>query len=91
MLWATAALGAPQAADLDQARNGTASSPTSPVHYQNGNAGAQNSHYIEGHSIAYRLHLTNLTTAPPADTHSVVIEWDIKHSSRNAIDYITPC
>ena len=91
-LWCTAiALGAgtPPKADLDQARNGAANSPISPVDYQNGNAGSSNSHYIEGHSIAYRLYLTNLTTSAPADTHSVVIEWDIKHSSRNSIDYIT--
>ncbi|MGH3862314.1 hypothetical protein, partial [Actinokineospora sp.] len=86
---APVALGAPPAADLDQARNGTASSPNSPVDYQNGNAGSSNSHYIEGHSIPYRMVVTNIGTTAPADTHSVVIEWDIKHSSRNAIDYIT--
>jgi HYR domain-containing protein len=88
-LWAATAFAANPAADLDQARNGTASSPTSPVNFQNGNAGSSNSHYIEGHSIAYRMLLTNLTTVAPADTHSVVIEWDIRHSSRNAIDFIT--
>ncbi len=76
---------APAQADLDQARNGTASSPTSPVDFVNGNAGSSNSHYREGHSIPYRMIFSNVTL----DTHVVIIEWDIKHSSKNAIDYIT--
>jgi len=73
------------AGNLDQVRNGSAASPLSPVDWVNGNAGASNSHYKEGQSILYRLVLTNL----PLGVSSVKIEWDITHSSTNAIDYIT--
>src|ERR1043166_5973762 len=72
-------------ANIDQARNGTASAPISPVHFQNGNAGAQNSHYLEGHSIPYRVRLDGLTPG----THTVVIGWDIRQDGKNALDYIT--
>src|SRR2546430_13059031 len=71
-------------ANIDQARNGTASAPISPVHFQNGNAGAQNSHYLEGHSIPYRVRLDGLTPG----THTVVIGWDIRHGGKNPLDYI---
>src|SRR5216683_5547365 len=72
-------------ANIDQARNGTASSPISPVHFQNGNAGAQNSHYLEGLSIPYRVRLDGLTPG----THTVTIGWDIRQGGKNALDYIT--
>jgi len=73
------------AGNLDQVRNGSAASPLSPVDWVNGNAGFSNAHYKEGQSIPYRLVLTNL----PLGASSVKIEWDIRHSSENAIDYIT--
>ena len=73
------------AGNLDQARNGSAASPTTPVDWVNGNAGASNSHYREGYSIPYRLILTGLAAGP----HNVVIEWDIRNNGKNAIDYIT--
>jgi hypothetical protein len=76
---------APPKADLDQVRNGTAVVPINPADWVNGNAGASNSHYIEGQSIPYRMRLTNIALS----THTVDIEWDIKHSDKNAIDYIT--
>src|SRR2546426_3868355 len=72
-------------AKLDQARNGTADSPTSPVDFQNGNAGSSNSHYIESQSIPYRMVLDNLSLGP----HRLLIEWDVRNSGRQTIDYIT--
>lgn len=82
----------PASADLSQVRNGgvgcDATVPNScddPADWVNGNAGAQNAHYQEGQSIPYRLVMKDL----PIGTHSVVIEWDVKHSSANAIDFIT--
>src|SRR5262249_26048231 len=72
------------AANIDQARNGTPTSPTSPVDFQNGNAGSSNSHYAEGHSIPYRIRFTDLAVGH----HYAIIEWDIKHSDKNAIDFI---
>src|SRR5262245_11402684 len=70
--------GANQSADLDQAHNGQRK-PTvvsvSPVTWENGNAGSQDSHYIEGHSVPYRMMLDNLDTSA---THTLDIEWDIR-------------
>jgi hypothetical protein len=77
---------APPKADLDQIRNGTAADPIDPPNWVNGNAGSSNAHYQEGQSIAYRIRLSNIATA---GTHTLDIEWDIKHSGANAIDYIT--
>src|SRR5262245_32897978 len=76
---------APPRANLDQARNGGVSTPNDPVAFVNGDANAVHSHYLEGHSIPYRLVLTNL--APGA--HTVKIGWDIRDGGKNAIDYIT--
>jgi hypothetical protein len=82
----------PASADLSQVRNGgvgcDVSVPNScdnPADWVNGNAGASNAHYQEGQSIPYRLVMQNLSPGP----HSVVIEWDVRHSSANAIDFIT--
>jgi hypothetical protein len=75
----------PPKADLDQVRNGSFAAPIDPPDWVNGNAGSSNAHYSEGESIAYRLRLTNIALS----THVIEIEWDIKHSSVNAIDYIT--
>src|SRR2546423_8768025 len=72
-------------ANIDQARNGTTDAPITPVHFQNGNAGAQNSHYLEGQSIAYRVRLDGLSLG----THSVTIGWDVRQGGKNALDYIT--
>ncbi|HYV94342.1 MAG TPA: HYR domain-containing protein [Chitinophagales bacterium] len=74
-----------EAADLDQVRNGSATSPNDPGDWVNGNSGSSNSHYVEGYSIPYRMVLTGLTVG----THTLDIEWDISHSSVNAIDFIT--
>lgn len=75
----------PPKADLDQIRNGSADAVIDPPNWVNGNAGASNAHYQEGQSIAYRIRLTNIAIG----SHTVDIEYDIKHSSANAIDYIT--
>jgi hypothetical protein len=82
----------PASADLSQVRNGgvgcDATVPNScdnPADWVNGNAGASNAHYQEGQSIPYRMVMKDLTLG----NHSVVIEWDVKHSSANAIDFIT--
>ena len=71
--------------NLDQVRNGTAAAPVDPPDWVNGNAGASNAHYREGQSIPYRLYLTGLSVG----AHTVFVEWDTRHSSVNAIDYIT--
>ena len=73
------------AGNLDQGSNGKLSAPTSPVQWQNGDLNQNNSHFIEGFSVPYRLILTDL----PLGTHNVKIEWDIRDNSKNALDYIT--
>ena len=82
----------PASANLDQIRNGgvgcddtVPNSCTDPADWVNGNAGASNAHYQEGQSIPYRLVMQNL----PLGSNSVVIEWDVKHSDKEAIDFIT--
>ena len=82
----------PASADLSQVRNGgigcdqtVPNSCDNPADWVNGNAGASNAHYQEGQSIPYRLVMQNLTVG----NHSVVIEWDVRHSGANAIDFIT--
>ncbi|MCI1188639.1 T9SS type A sorting domain-containing protein [Hymenobacter sp. DH14] len=73
------------AANLDQIRNGSYASPQVPPDWVNGNAGAQQAHFLEGHSIAYRMVITNLT----AGAHTVIIGWDVRDGSKNALDFIT--
>ncbi len=74
-------------ANLDQTRNGKFSVPENPVGIDvNGNAGFQNSHYLEGYGIPYRCVMSDL----PANTQITIrLGFDIKHSDRNAIDYLT--
>jgi hypothetical protein len=75
----------PQTANLDQVRNGSFANPNPDPDWVNGNAGSSNAHYREGQSIPYRLRLDNLSLG----SHIVHIEWDTRHSSVNAIDFIT--
>ncbi|EMR04099.1 immunoglobulin domain-containing protein [Cesiribacter andamanensis] len=75
-----------QAANLDQVRNGKYDNPVSPGNFQNGNLGFQNAHFIEGYSVPYRAVMTGLTPGVPV---SLEIGFDIKHSGKHALDYIT--
>ena len=73
--------------NLDQAANGgVGNPPVSPVTWENGNLNASKSHYREGESIPYRVILTGL---PVNVVSSILIEWDVRKSGHNAIDYIT--
>src|SRR5262249_16063732 len=74
-------------ADVDECRNGTLASPVACTGsaWVNGNAGASNSHWLEGDSIAYRMRFDNLTLA----SHTVTIEWDTTQQGKHAIDYLT--
>jgi hypothetical protein len=71
--------------NLDQVRNGRGSAPEDPAGWVNGNAGASNAHFVEGWSIPYRVNINDLALG----AHSLDIEWDIKHSGANAIDFVT--
>ena len=83
------------AVNLDQCRNGESTTPKNCFDFGasqgnsgwvNGNAGPQQSHYAEGHSIPYRARMTEL----PVDK-SVTIElgYDIKHGGKHALDFLT--
>jgi hypothetical protein len=86
-LWAETTFTDSASANLDQARNGTPASPTSPVDFQNGNAGEQNSHYAEGMSVPYRVLMKGLPTDGAEIT--LVLGYDIKRGGYHAIDYLT--
>ncbi len=89
---ALSAAAANPAADLDQCRNGAAASPVDCDHpggndgWVNGNAGQSNSHYIEGYSIPYRLRMTDLPVGNPI---TVTLKYNIRHSGKTAIDFLT--
>ncbi len=80
--------GPPPSANLDQCSNGPLATPNDCTGsaWQNGNLNATNSHYAEGQSAPYRVVMENL---PTTGTLSLVIEYDIKHSGKHAIDYLT--
>lgn len=92
LLTPTAASAANPAGNLDQCRNGSATSPNDCLTlgggagWVNGNAGASQAHYVEGHSIPYRLLMTDL---PINTSISLTLGYDITHSSAHAIDYLT--
>ncbi|NIM97599.1 MAG: T9SS type A sorting domain-containing protein [candidate division Zixibacteria bacterium] len=82
----SAAFAGKPAANLDQIRNGPYDDPWDPGHWVNGNAGKQNAHYVEKWSIGYRVVMTDLPTGVPIH---LTLGYDIKHSSKHAIDYLT--
>ncbi|OGG35190.1 hypothetical protein A2363_03910 [Candidatus Gottesmanbacteria bacterium RIFOXYB1_FULL_47_11] len=83
----------PESVDLDQCRNGSATTPNNcltlggGLGWVNGNAGSSNSHFVEGFSIPYRAVMANL----PTDGTEIVLDlgYDIKNSGKHAIDYLT--
>ena len=77
-----------QSADLDQVRNGSATSRVSPAAWVNGNAGPENAHYAQGYSIPYRMKISSLV-GDANKVHELVIEWDTKDQNEHALDYIT--
>ena len=74
-----------QSSNMDQGANGQLSSPTT-VTWQNGNLNSNNSHYIEGQSVPYRLVMSNLPVGTPV---TVTMNFDITHGAKYAIDFIT--
>lgn len=85
--WSMLAAPSSPAINLDQASNGgIGKTPISPVGWENGNQNGQKAHYNEGESIPYRARLTGLTAGK---TYRATFGYDITHSSKHAIDYIT--
>lgn len=84
-------LAAPPKISLEQCRNGAMATPNDCLAlggssgWVNGNAGASNAHFVEGHSIPYRA----LITDGPLGSNTVTLGYDIKHSDKNALDFLT--
>jgi uncharacterized repeat protein (TIGR01451 family) len=78
------------AANIDQCRNGQITAPVQCIDnaWQNGNLGAENSHYREGDSVPFRAVLTDLD-ASAGNTHTLVIQYDTIQSGKHAYDYLT--
>ncbi|MFH0853127.1 MAG: SdrD B-like domain-containing protein [bacterium] len=75
------------AADLDQCKNGgVGDPPISPCDWVNGNLNEQHAHYVEGDSVPYRMTLTDISVGAP---HELIIGFDVKHSGKHALDYLT--
>jgi hypothetical protein len=75
------------AINLDQASNGgIGKTPITPVGWENGNQNGQKAHYNEGESIPYRARVTGLTAG---QTYRATFGYDITHSGKHAIDYVT--
>jgi hypothetical protein len=79
-----------QHADIDQAGNGQYTTPDNPVVWQNGNLNSNQAHYIERHSIPYRLRMTGLI---PGQEVTLILGYDaVKKSGAKfnyAIDFIS--
>ena len=87
MVLSTSAIFAtPPAAALNQARNGPHTAPISPVNWQNGNVNQSQAHMLEGYSLPYQVVMTNMVVGTPVD---LVLEFDTRHSSKNALDFLT--
>src|SRR5262245_39497789 len=90
-MWYQPAYAAPTA-DLDQCRNGSAGSPNNCVDlgggtgWVNGNVGSSGAHLLESYSIPYRVVMTEL---PLNTSITLTLGYDIKHSAKHAIDYLT--
>ena len=76
---------AQNAANPDQGGNGSENAPHA-FEFQNGNLHGGNSHFLEHHSIPYRLTMSSLTVG---QTYRVGIRFDALESGWVAIDYIT--
>jgi hypothetical protein len=79
-------------ADLEQCRNGDIDDPNDcedlggGTGWGTGNVGSSQAHLAEGYSIPYREEMHNLPTNTDI---TLVLGYDIKHSGKNAIDYLT--
>ncbi|MCH7758564.1 MAG: hypothetical protein IIA19_08875, partial [Thaumarchaeota archaeon] len=88
---------AESSANIDQCANGPLEDPQKQNScdisdsWVNGNLNQNNAHWREGESNVYRLHLTNLenNTLSAPGFHNIVIGYDITHSDKHGIDYLT--
>ncbi len=72
--------------NLNQGSNGVDTLTISPMNWVNGNLGTGTAHYNEQMSTPFQCVFTGLTAGIQG---IITIGYDIKHSSRNAYDYLT--
>jgi hypothetical protein len=82
---------APPQITLEQCRNGAAGTPNNCPDgggsgWVTGNVGSSQGHFVEGYSMPYRAIMDNL---PTSTSITVELGYDIKHSSRHALDFLT--
>ena len=83
-----AAAHASPSASIEQVRNGQATAASTPAPaWATGNAGASNSHYLESHSLPYRVVMGDLPT--DGTVIELVVAYNPKRSGSYAIDYLT--
>ena len=71
---------------LSQGQNGSLSGILDPMHWRNGNLNPQQSHYVEGHSIPYRVLMINM---PVGQEVELILGYDVVNGGKYAIDFIT--
>ncbi|MBI1781775.1 MAG: hypothetical protein HYR66_10455, partial [Sphingobacteriales bacterium] len=74
------------AVNLDQAGNGKYDAVQNPMQWQNGNLNPNQAHYIEHHSIPYRLIMTDM---PVGTEVTLTMNFDFVNSKKYAIDFLT--
>lgn len=76
------------AVSLEQCANKdlTCDSNENAKQWQTGNLNRNNSTYVEGNSVPYRVEFTDLTAD---QTYLISIEWDTTKSGKHAFDYLT--
>ena len=73
-------------ANIEQLRNGSLNTPIDPGIWVGGNLGSSNSHYAEALSAPYRVVMTKIA---PSTTVTIMVEYDVQHSGKLALDYLT--
>src|SRR5205809_522391 len=71
-------------ANLDQGSNDAYTTPMSPMAWVNGNLNPNQAHYIERHSVPYRLVMSNM---PINQVVTVTLGFDLVNSGRYALDF----
>jgi hypothetical protein len=71
--------------NFDQCENGTGQGTT--CNWVNGNLNSNNSSYIEGQSVAYRVKFSDLTVG--STNNSITIEYDSLDGGLHSLDYLT--
>lgn len=76
--------------NLDQCANGANGAPLlqcTGANWQNGNLNENNSQWVEGQSVPYRVVFTDLVAGSTGNT--IVLEYDTTENGKHSLDYLT--